>query len=284
VSPHFNSLFEAALRQPQLRNVLVTNGLLIDEAWAQLITASNSTVIYSLDGFRAETYEAIRIGGRWRDVLASLDAINRSRRRLAASTANPSRFELILQVTVMKSNCRELEPVVEFARRHDFTAVNILPIQNVFEPENIFYHRDRAALDAVARSLPRIQEGCQRHGIRLHVQLPLFEDPGAPSQGPVRAAPQEQPAAPGIPKADDPFCYWPWLSLFVLLRGSTKPYGWCCQDVEHDLKAHSLLEIWNNERMRSYRSKIGAHDAAGFCDARCTSGVMAKKQLGRYVG
>jgi hypothetical protein len=36
--------------------------------------------------------------------------------------------------------------------------------------------------------------------------------------------------------------------------------------------------------MQSYRSKIGAHDAVGFCDARCTSGVMAKKQLGRYVG
>lgn len=297
VSKHFKGLFREAVRHPYLQSTLVTNGLLIDDEWAELIVGSGSAVVNSIDGGTKETYEEIRRWGKWEDLEASLGALNRARDRRKGTRGRWERFDLIFQMTVMKENCHEILDAVEFARRHRFTAVNFLPIQNVFGPENIFHHKDREALDKIRKALPEAREACARHGLRLHVQLPLFDDPAMPAQGPrkperkteeselVEAWPAAAPSEPPRLKRErDAFCYWPWLGLFTLLRGATKPYGWCCENVEHDLAKHSLLEAWNNPMMQRYRELVGSHQNAGFCDARCTSGVMPKKQLGRCMG
>ena len=310
VSKHFKGLFREAVRNPYLQNTIVTNGLLIDDEWAEIIVSSGSAVVNSIDGGTKETYEEIRRWGRWEALVAGLDALNRARDRHAGAPGRSSRFDLIFQMTVMKENCHELREAVEFARRHRFTAVNFLPIQNIFGPENIFHHKDREALDKIREALPAVKEACSRYGLRLHVQLPLFDDPAMPAQGPQKTNPSpEGESAPSAASSSskpmrvgpsegaassvaagqrrvnrDSSCYWPWLGLFTLLRGATKPYGWCCENVEYDLAKHSLIEVWNNPMMQRYRELVGFHQNVDFCDARCTSGVMPKNQLGRNLG
>jgi MoaA/NifB/PqqE/SkfB family radical SAM enzyme len=283
VSKHFKPLFREACRYPQIHQVITTNGLLIDEEWGEMIVNSATSVVFSIDGVTPPVYEKIRAGGKWDDLIRGLNAVNKYRALAENRSALSPKFETIMQFTVMKDNVHELPDVLDFARRHRFNALNINPIQNVFGPENIFFTKEPEAMGIVDRTIPVLQDECRKHGIRLHIQLPRVSDPTLPSQGPLRQTPPAPQPSTGLSADTDLFCYWPWVSLFSLLRGATRPWGWCCKDVTMDLKKDSYETIWNNDMMQTYRQKLSNEKHVGFCDARCTSGVMPKEKLGRWL-
>lgn len=278
VSPYFEGLFEKASAYINLRQTVVTNGLLIDGAWAERLVKSRVAVIYSVDGVTKETYEFIRKGGRFETLIDSLNTLNRRRHAHSEKTALSADFELIMQATIMGYNWRQVDRLPEFAREHGFGALNIIPIQNTTGPENIFLHKDKEALDYIARAIPRIKDECGRSGIKLFIQLPGVE--GIPLEP---GSEEKRDSGCRAKNGANMLCYWPWESLFMLHEGKIKPYGFCRNDAGWDLAENTLDQIWNNDQMQAYRRNIVENKYESFCDPRCYSGVLSDDLLGREI-
>lgn len=276
VSPFFKELFAQGTLNPNLRQTIVTNGLLIDEEWADKFVTNRVSLVFSIDGITEQTYEYIRTGGRFAQVLHVLDILLEKRREHDGyRKLYPWDFEMILQVTVMKYNYRELEGLVDFAIKHKFRALNIIPIQNVQGEENIFFHHDKDAMEYIAKVMPRLQRQAQRARIRFQNQLPDVDE-----IRPLREKQKTNFKNHAVSSDGILSCYWPWYGLFILFEGRTKPYGFCRDDVEWNLTDNSLQQIWNNRKMQTYREKIIQKQNIGFCEQRCTSGIIERSQLG----
>jgi MoaA/NifB/PqqE/SkfB family radical SAM enzyme len=281
-SPYFKELFEKASGNPNLRQTIITNGLLIDEDWAKKLVSNKVTIVFSIDGITKETYDYIRTGARYENLVEILNILNKHRKEYFENkNICPYNFETIMQVTIMRYNYREINGFLDFAKKHKFDALNIIPIQNVFGQENIFFHKDAEALEYLAKITPKMQREAKHYRIRFQNQLPQVGDLNAQ-----RNTLGERKGINSFGKDNGRIknsalaCYWPWYSLFILFEGRVKPYGFCRNDVEWDLKDHSLQEIWNNKMMQTYRKKIIENDNGDFCDSRCVSGIIAKKELG----
>lgn len=282
-SPYFKELFEKASANPYLRQTIITNGLLIDENWAKKLVSNKVTIVFSIDGISKETYDYIRTGAKYENLVEILNILNRHRKEYFEKNKNiyPYNFETIMQVTVMKYNYREIGGFLGFAKKHKFDALNIIPIQNVFGEENIFFHKDAEALGYLAKIMPTMQIEAKHCRIRFQNQLPQVGNLNVGHNTSRKEKDIDTVGGDsGCIKNKALSCYWPWYGLFILFEGRVKPYGFCKNDVEWDLKDHSLQEIWNNRMMQTYRKKIIENDNSDFCESRCVSGIIAKKELG----
>lgn len=82
---------------------IITNGLLLDGEMVGRLTAYRKlrTMKVSLDGAVPETHDAIRLEGSFEKVMRNMEGLRRE-----------NRFETILMFTVMKSNLREILPLL----------------------------------------------------------------------------------------------------------------------------------------------------------------------------
>jgi MoaA/NifB/PqqE/SkfB family radical SAM enzyme len=280
LSDHFADLFDAASCYPNLNQTIVTNGTLIKIKWAEkLVSSNNVDIIFSIDGTTKETYERIRDGARFEDLIESIDIVNEHKKRHLRDNPNqPLGLTTTMQVVIMRSNYHELERFVEFAKENKFDCLNLIPIRYTDGGENIFLDKDPKALRYIQETMPILLRKSQEYGIKLFNQLPGFEDirqaPGPQGYGSSDMATDE---ASGCPKRKM-LCYWPWKSLYILRDGMVKPYGFCEEHVG-DVNRHPLLQIWNSPEMRMYRRRMLNCDYLDFCSLRCTSGIMPPHSL-----
>ncbi len=122
---------------PELKFSLVTNALLLPRYWDRIKHQRFDFIDISVDASRKETYEKIRVGGKWEELLGSLSLVK----------ANQGKFEsVILSMVVMRSNYREIPSFIDFAESYGFYAM-FSRIHGMFGDENIFELNDAAALD-----------------------------------------------------------------------------------------------------------------------------------------
>ena len=82
------------------------------------------------------------------------------------------------------------------------------------------------------------------------------------------------------------FCLAPWQQLFVGWDGKVYPHCLCVQDGFDPLKQvgdvleDSLEEMWNGERMRTFRSRLRNNDYKGLCCKNCVKGLIPDSAKG----
>jgi len=125
---------------------ILTNGLLwTPKMWERIKHCHFHTINISVDAATPETYERIRRGGRWEALVAALDLIRQA--------LSEGRFRYVMMnMTVMRSNYREIPAFIALARRYGFHAV-FAPIHGTWADENIFALDDRAALEELRQIL-----------------------------------------------------------------------------------------------------------------------------------
>ncbi|HLD30023.1 MAG TPA: radical SAM protein [bacterium] len=266
----FRELFEAASRQKRLKQIIVTNGLLIDEFWARRLAESRVDVICSIDGVDREKYEEIRIGGEFERLLSSLEKLNGYRKNSGTGEGTPSR--LIMQTVVLKSNYRDLEAFLDFAREKGFDSLNFIPTRYTTDEENIFFTGDKEALQTIAEKMPHLEKKAADCGLKLFNQLPGLSEKNGSMPSPC-AKESASPVEDTSSSASALLCHWPWKSLYALNEGKVKPYGFCEKEVGK-ITEDSLMGIWNNKRMQEYRDKLLSGSVEDFCSTRCVSGVI----------
>ena len=96
-------------REEGVRLNTVTNANLINERLARLIGETFSTLTVSVDGVDRETYEYVRVRGKWDKLVTGLELIHRHR--------GPD-LKLIIGVVMLRCNIHQLADLVRFAATH----------------------------------------------------------------------------------------------------------------------------------------------------------------------
>ncbi|MCX5778780.1 MAG: tetratricopeptide repeat protein [Elusimicrobia bacterium] len=282
-SPYFKELFENASLFPNLLQTVVTNGLFIDEQWAQKLVRSNVAIIWSIDSTNKQTYEHIRVGAKFEHMQENILRLNKYREVASRNQTLSPEFRMIMQSTIMKYNYREVEHLVEFAKSNKFDGINIIPIRVVENEDNIFHTNDQKAISFLEKVLPAILKKYDDPGFRVFNQLPVrlcnqeslsvIEEP----QGEMVCSANN--AVPDFLHTESSLlCYWPWKSMYVLYAGTVRPYGFCEHDIGN-INDQSLEDIWNSRPMQEYRKRILSNERGEMCSNRCISGILPKDSL-----
>ena len=126
----------------------MTNGLLINDEWAERMAKGSPEVPISLNATRQETYETIMVGAKWKKMLAAVERLRSARDRLNSPMRMRAHF------TIVKENVPEIPDFIGFARDLGFDEVdygcdNVVPAWLEQNPELV---------DDIKRRLPRALE------------------------------------------------------------------------------------------------------------------------------
>jgi len=122
---------------PDLKISLLTNGLLLPAYWDGIKHLNFGDLDISIDAATSGTYETIRRGASWQQLLKSLELVSSAR----------DRFRNIgINMTVMKENYREIPLFVELAAQYGFSA-GINKIRGRWGDQNIFTAGDSKVLE-----------------------------------------------------------------------------------------------------------------------------------------
>jgi MoaA/NifB/PqqE/SkfB family radical SAM enzyme len=268
LSPYFGDLLEETKRYPYLEQRINTNGLLITEEWAEKLFQNNIELIYSIDGVTKETYEHIRRGGRFEDLLKSLNIIKEMRAKNKSK-----RFNLRLNVVVMKSNYQELERLMDFAKDYDFENVQLIGIQGEDSPEHIFNGKpeSKEILRQLDMIVKRLQSKANEYNIELLNCLPLHN-----STCQIQAKADCGHNERGDFNGEASFCYLPWQQMLIEPYGHVRFGCWCSVPIGNIMN-EDIEEIWNSEVAQLYRQRIADNDYNRICDRRCLNGDIPKQ-------
>lgn len=264
---YFERIFDEASKFMDLKQTIVTNGILITEQWAKKLAKSNVELVFSIDGVDKSTYEHIRRGAKFEDVINGVKLINEAREKY-----NSGHMSLRLHAVIMKTNYKQLEGFIEFAKEYGFDAVHLIPIcGNKNNSENIFHHQDIAAMDYIRSADKVIEEKAKKYKIHLLNSLPKNEEingyPDTPLDDRSNLKTQE---------INGLFCRLPWQQLNIDPGGGVRP-GCLCSKTVGNVMEGSLRDIWNSNAMQIYRKKIIDNGYIDWCIPECISGQISQE-------
>jgi radical SAM protein with 4Fe4S-binding SPASM domain len=226
-----------------------SNATLLSEARARdLVDAGLDWLHVSLDGARADTYQGIRRGARFDQVVDNLAGLVRTKR--AAGSPHPW---VRVVFVAMRRNVGELPELVRLLAgvgvdelrvqnlSHTFSdtdpAGGYADIRDFTRDEALWTGADRAATE---RAFAAARTAAAAHGLTL--RLPQL-------------APDRSPA----PEPGRPGCTWPWDAAYVTSTGVVQP---CCMVMGDDrvslgrLDEQTFPEIWYGAPYREFRRRL----------------------------
>ncbi len=289
----FPELLEV-LRRARVPEVdMVTNGLLLtDELADRIVKAGLTCVQLSLDGASKETYDSVRVGGKFEDFLAAVGRLNAAKRRLGSR-----RPELQFNFTMMSRNVGELTDLVRLAHEH---GVRYLDLRHMVMNHGLDLARESLLLEKerTNRELDRARALAAGLGVRLTRCPENFEPadgetPACETGEPPRDLPSDAMAPPparpetyaasaardersrDYPRLDldalppAPLCDAPWRQLNVKPDRSVVPCCfWYTEEPLGDLDRESFEDIRQGEGFRRLRWEILSGHLGPNC-ARC---------------
>jgi MoaA/NifB/PqqE/SkfB family radical SAM enzyme len=218
-----------------------TNGQLLTEKVAEAcIDAKISEIIFSIDGATAETYEAIRRGGKWDRLGRNLELLASVKRR-----AGKRRPAVRMNFTCMQTNIDELPAMVDFAADHGAESLHVRHLLAYGDTsgayqEELAYRRlfnDRA-------------EQAKRTAAKRRLDL-FLPDP-IPVKDPSPKTCMTDGSQVRRTEAN-PHCLLPWFQAIISWNGD---YRICSLHTLGNLREQSFSEIYNSAKMTEIRRRM----------------------------
>ncbi len=268
---YFSDILEETKRYPNIKQLIVTNGMLLSEDLIEKLVIQPSVVLaISVDGVTKDSYENIRKGASFEKLISTINVINSKRKQ------HNSDLHLHLNVTIMKSNYHQLLDFIEFAREYGFSSVLFRPVQGNFDSEeNIFYNRDDDALNYMAAINCSLIEKAREYKIALDNRIPV-----PPNSSALDA--NNKNVCMGQDGCKKIMCYAPWQRLYISWDGNVYPDCMCVwppDDGIANVKKASIKDIWNNEGMQFYRRKLLDNSHKDICSPDCIAGNIPERYL-----
>lgn len=285
----FNSMLAEGVKCKNLNQVIFTNGLLLDEKNLEIIAKGNVELVLSIDGATKETYEYIRRGANFETLCKKLELIKEVRKSTGA------KINTYLNPVICRTNYKEIEQLVEFAHKYEFTSITLNPIRGIPE-ENIFEPIDEQAFEFMKKIVPIAEKKSKEYGIRFNNWMPidcscqniefrhsiiekeesekeLKKDTSiqAEKKSDVNNGKKEEQT-----KNNRMICYAPWQRILLDNDGQVRPYAICTKWVGSTSK-YSLKELWNSPQMQLYRRKLANNNFIDLCQPECISGQIRNK-------
>ena len=219
-----------------------TNGTILNEEICRRVISSGlDTISISIDGATKETYERIRINGKFNLVIENT-------RRLASMRGGTATPRINVWMLGMRENIHELPMMVQLC--HDL-GVDGLKLQHDLS----YWGKAEWAERLSGETLPddsntiRYLKDAAALAAKLGLGFLVFqEDRYSFSEG--------------------KNCMWPWTSVYITTDGYVCP---CCIAPDPDvvnfgnLHEREFREIWNSEKYRLFRRRLKAGEIPSFC-------------------
>lgn len=280
----FNEMLSEGVKCKNLNQVIFTNGLLLNEKNLEIIAKGNVELVLSIDGATKESYEYIRRGASFEKLCNVLELIKEVRKTTGA------KINTYYNPVICRTNYKEIEKMVEFAKKYEFTAITLNPIRG-YPEENIFQPIDEQAFDFMRKVIPLAETKAKEYGIRFNNWMPVdcgckeinFKHELVNDFISDKENSDEQPKKEELKNEEKNkknnnrmICYAPWQRLLLDNMGQTRPYAMCTKwlgSTEH----FSLAELWNSKNMQIYRKKLAENDFHDLCQPECISGQIRYK-------
>jgi radical SAM protein with 4Fe4S-binding SPASM domain len=234
-----------------------TNATLFNSRRAErCVTSGLDEIHVSIDGATAETYERIRVRARFDRVIANIQGLVATRRRLGQG--HP-RIRMV--VVAMRRNLRELPELVKLAHRLEIDTVFVQHLCHDFGESSLpdHYRPMREFVDGetllaedpaqVAHTFAEARRMASELGVELRLPRtqPRLHPPGTP--GPKR-------------------CDWPWRGAYVGYQGLAMP---CCMVATPDrVQLGNMIEqgvdaVWNGEAYQDFRAALSSETPPEVC-------------------
>lgn len=260
---YFKDLFIKAGGYPNIDQSIITNGLLINEEWTDILVNFRVNLTFSIDSVVKKTYEYIRQPAVFEKLLGNLEMIR------AVNEKNNNSIQLHINTVVMRSNHRELHLFPAFCQRYGIKHLRFDFLRpDVAGGEDILINPDSRAIEYLKDVLPKIEEECHRLGIWFEYTLkPFLSISDNLSGGPNR---KEQPIR----------CKLPWKKIFIDASGEGTVRPDClCEHSIGNIYSNSIEEIWNSEPMQLYRKRLAQGDVFDWCSKACINHAVDTYQL-----
>lgn len=248
---YFKELFLHVAQYPHIEQHIATNGVLITEDWARIFAQSKVNLIYSIDGVTKDTYEFIRTGARFEDLLKSLDLVNEYKNKF------DSQNRLELSVVVMKCNYKSLPLFVDFCRKYNFKHLNLnLLLPDIAPEQDIIFCSDPGPLDYLRQVVPEIKKSCREQNIEVDCFFESFLQKN------------QQNNLTEKKRISTFSCVHPWTRIHIEWDGKVKPACQCNLGIGR-LDNNLLDDIWNGSEMQRYRRLLSDNCADQICTRQC---------------
>ena len=234
-----------------------SNVTLLTARRAELCVTSGLDELHvSIDGATAATYERIRVRAKFAPVIANVELLQSTKRRLGSATP-----WLRMVVVAMRQNLDEFPDLVRLAHRLGIDTVFVQHLCHDFGesslPEQYRPMRDFVAGETllaedpgrIERTFAAARAAAAELGVdlRLPDPRPKLHPPGTP--GPER-------------------CDWPWRGAYVSYDGRAMP---CCMIATPDrvnfgnMADHGAAAVWNNAEYHEFRDRLSSDDPPEVC-------------------
>ena len=229
-----------------------TNGkLLTPEIYELYVTAGIHYIQLSIDAATKELYEAMRLGGRFDELITNLEGIKALRKRSKARQP-----QLRLATVISRQNYQQLPLLAELAKKYDFSYWYI----NAEYPHNP--GRDLLCLTTEqSAELERIRADIARDYSPYY--LTLFD----PCLGLAQSK-----ADKWLETESNVFCTVPWQRFELKANGDVKLCPYYHEPI-CSLAGKSALEVWNGREFRGVRTTFATGIGIPSYCTNCKSGL-----------
>ena len=129
----YRHFMEQTPERDNIKYSLLTNGLMFKEFHTRIPYVINNLqeLGVSIDGATKETYEKLRLGGKWEKILEGLECMAEQKQKHG--------FRFIMHFVVQKDNYHEMEDIIQLGRDHGADRVWL----NKMEDWNVFNNWDQ---------------------------------------------------------------------------------------------------------------------------------------------
>ena len=131
---------EQTPERDNIKYSILTNGLMFKEFHTKVTYVINNLqeLGVSIDGATKETYEKLRLGGKWEKILEGLECMAEQKQKHG--------FRFILHFVVQKDNYHEMEKIIDLGEQYGadrvwFSRIHDWNTWRNFEEHNIFDHK-----------------------------------------------------------------------------------------------------------------------------------------------
>jgi MoaA/NifB/PqqE/SkfB family radical SAM enzyme len=249
LNPHLVD-YIAELSDHGVEVAFTTNATLIDEEKAdEIARAGVSRVTVSIDGARAETYDAIRVGATFDRVMRGIRALAEAGRRYGTHTVS---FSFV----AMKSNLDDIPLLVDLCAEVGATGVHVEPLLAQVGKTELDEHYERENLGLVDAAVVRetfdaAAERAVSHGVRFSSLFTSVRD--------------HFDYVKRVSSLNDGWlCGAPWSMIWVTSAGEVRTC--CLNDTSFgNLYEQTFDEIWNGAFYRCFREQHARHEIATGC-------------------
>jgi MoaA/NifB/PqqE/SkfB family radical SAM enzyme len=223
---------------------------------ALCVTSGLDALHVSIDGATAETYERIRVLGRFERVTGNLELLLDARRRLGSGTPH-----LHLVMVAMRQNLHELPELVRRAHGWSMESIFVQHLCHDFGEASLPEHyrpmrefvQDQTLLEEDPGRIERYFGEARAVARELKIDLRL-----------PRTRPRVHPPGTPGPKR----CDWPWRGAYVSFQGLAMP---CCMVATPDrihfgnMAEQGVAATWDGAAYEAFRDQLASDEPPEIC-------------------